>query len=304
MATKALDFVTILHALSVLNNEIGANSWNAKNEKQKQLFSWFEEHRGSLADITGLDAMASRFWQELNTYLTTRKFDPMVEPFDPADGVGVVSILDKLVKWRNGPGEIVSISTEQGEKPGFELPSNGFSIYEVEGYPGSHLLQLFTKSNDALWIITHSNRDLEGLDLVALSLDVMNKSHSIATSNRLSGSQRQAFAGLHVPMVDFDLKPDISWLQGADTTTEAGVYYFIAQAHQQYKMRMDQFGARVKAATVLEAKRGGGEVKPEMFVIKQPFAGWWTQEGLHLPMAAFFVDWESMRTPAGSLEDL
>src|SRR5688500_14631377 len=103
MATKALDVVTILHALSVLGNELKTKGWNAKNEQQRQIFIWLEEHQELLAKFTGLEAKASRFWEELNAYLTERGFDPMVQPFAPELGIGVVSILDKLVHWLNGP---------------------------------------------------------------------------------------------------------------------------------------------------------------------------------------------------------
>lgn len=293
MATRALDVVTILHALSVLDGELNTTGWKAKNPQQKQVFAWLEEHRELLAKVTGLEAKASRFWQELNAYLTARKFDPMVTPFDPNQGIGVVSILDKLVKWRSGPGTKVEIPTVQGNCPGFELPPSGVNIHKVAGYPNSYLLELLTESDDTLWLFVHDNTSLEGLDMVTLSMDVMSKPRD----------EYPAFTGAQVPMVDFDIKPDLGWLQGADTIAEGGDYYYIAQASQQFKMRMDETGARVKVATVIVAKRCIVEV-PKLLIIDQPFFGWWTQNGLSLPMAAFFADWDSLHKPAGSLEDL
>jgi hypothetical protein len=305
MATRALDVITILHALSVLDGELKTTGWNAKNPQQEKIFGWLEEHRELLAKVTGLDAKASRFWKELNKFLTDRKFDPMVKPFDPNMGIGVVSILDKLVKWRNGPGEKVQIRTAQGGRPGFELSWQGVNIYEVSGYPGSYLLELLTKSDDTLWLFVHDDTSLDGLDMVELSMDVMSRTHKTPMrKSRFGGSgQYQAFAGAQVLMLDFNIKPDISWMAGADTETEDGGYFSIVQAAQQFKMRMDETGARVKVATVMVALRGMSE-EPKVFVLDRPFYGWWTQKGLNLPMAVFFADWDALRTPAGSLEDL
>lgn len=304
MATRALDVLTILHALNVLDGELKTTGWNAKNPQQKQIFEWLTEHRDLLARVTGLDAKASRFWEELNQFLTDHKFDPMVEPFDPDMGIGVVSILDKLVKWRNGPGAKVQIETEQGECPGFELPAQGVNIFEVAGYPGSYLLELLTKSDDTLWLFVHGDTNLHGLDMVELSMDVMSRARKTPMRKSMFGQgEYWAFAGAQVLMLDFDVKPDISWLLNADTHTESGEYYFIAQAAQQFKMRMDETGARVKVATVIVTMRGISE-EPKVFVLNRPFYGWWTQNGLNLPMAAFFADWDSLHMPSGSIEEL
>ncbi len=145
---------------------------------------------------------------------------------------------------------------------------------------------------------------LDGLDMVKLSMDVMSRSRKAPMRKSVFGhGEYRAYAGAQVPMVDFDIKPDISWLLDADTYTESGEYYFVAQAAQQFKMRMDETGARVKVATVIVTLRGISE-EPKVFVLDRPFYGWWTQKGLSLPMAAFFADWDSLRKPSGSLEDL
>jgi hypothetical protein len=69
-------------------------------------------------------------------------------------------------------------------------------------------------------------------------------------------------------------------------------------------MRMDEKGARVKVATGIVSKEAFSADQPSVFVVNRPFYGWWTQEGLDLPMAAFFADWESLHKPVGGLEDL
>lgn len=307
MATRALDVVTILYALDTLDTELQTTVWNPKNPAQIDLFEWLGTFKEKLARITGLDAKASRFYEELNAFLAQRGFSPMIDPFNPNDGLGVVSILDKLVRWLNGPGEISEISTRSGEMPGFELPRTGVNVYEVSGYPGSYLLELLTQSDDTLWLFVHNDTSREGLDMVKLSMDVMRKPRKTPMSRDLYGFGRgesPTFAGAKVPMIEFDIKPDLSWLLGADTTTVSGDYYFIAQAAQQFKMRMDEKGARVKVATTVVVTLSSWSHGPTVFVVDRPFYGWWTQHGIDLPMAAFFADWDSWRKPSGSLEDL
>jgi len=189
---------------------------------------------------------------------------------------------------------ISDIRTRQGALPGFELPGKGVNIYEVQGYRGSYLLELLTKSDDTLWLFVHDDITLEGLDMVKLSMDVMRTSRKPPMG--------RTFAGAKVPMIEFDVKPDLRWLLGADTTTVSGDYYVIAQAAQHFKMRMDETGARVKVATALLL--AGISQLPGVFVVDRPFYGWWTQPGIDLPMAVFFADWDSWRKPAGSVEDL
>lgn len=300
-STRALDVVTILHALSELDSELKTTAWAATNEEQKKVFALLDVYREELAKVTGLDAKASRDYGELNAFLTKRKFDPMVEPFDPKIGIGVVSVLDKLVQWIKGPGEKVEILTAKGERPGFELPREGVNVYEVAGYPKSYLLELLTKSDDTLWLFVHDDTTLDGLDLVGLSMDVMSQARTtpMRESHFGRGKKYQAFAGAQVPMLDFNIKPGLDWLLGAAT----GTGYFITQAVQQFKMRMDETGARVKVATVVVASRCIKE-EPVVFVLNRPFYGWWTQKGLNMPMAAFFADWDSLHEPAGSLSDL
>jgi hypothetical protein len=175
MATRALDAMTILSALETLDHELQATRWKPQNPAQRELFAWLSTYKEQLARITGLEAKASRFYEELNAFLANRGFRLSIAPFDPKKGLGVISILDKLVRWRNGPGTLSDIATRRGTMPGFELPDDGVNIYEVEGYPGSYLLELLTQSDDRLWLFMHEDTGVEGLDLVKLSLDVMQR---------------------------------------------------------------------------------------------------------------------------------
>ncbi|MBI4709377.1 MAG: hypothetical protein HY764_04205 [Candidatus Portnoybacteria bacterium] len=304
--TIALDIATIMYALAQLDDELGAVTWNSSNPQQEEFFKWLSQYRDCLKDIKGLEALASHFYKKLNEFLSERKFNPSVKPFDPTLGIGVVSVLDKLVKWLNGPGLIVEIPTVLGKKPGFELPPSGVKIYKVDAYSDMHLLELLTKSEDTLWIFAHDTTSSSEDGFIRSDLDLARLSMVVMDSPRRNLTRQ--FAGAKVPMIDFDVEADLSWIIGADTVAkkEAGMadeYWFISQAKQQFKMRMDEKGARVKVATALVGLRSFSR-DPKPFVVDRPFYGWWTQKGIPLPMAAFYADWDAMKKPAGSLEDL
>jgi len=294
LSTRALDVTTVLYALKTLEKGLDSVNWTAFSPLQTQVLVWLDLFRDDLVKVTGLKAKASKLYQELNRFLSDNGFHPNIEPFDPASGLGVVSILDKLVRWLYGPGELVTIHSQCKDLPGFKIPAGGVNVYRVEGYQDQrcHLVELLTKSGDTLWLFLHSDQTLDGLDLVKLSFDVMSKGRT----------RNEAIEGAHVPMLDFDIKPDIGWLLGMSTGGKEGSFS-IVQAEQQFKMRMDETGARVKVATSMVAfscmLRGPGPL-----IIDRPFYGWWTQKGFDLPMAAFFADWDSLKRPDGSLEDL
>lgn len=237
MTTRALDVVTIGHAFSVLDATLRSIGWQPRNEQQAWFFEWYKKNREKIARIKGLEALASQYYEKLNEFLVAHKSDPMVDPFDPSRGLGVVSILDKLVHWLNGPGALVDIRGTNGATlPGFELPKTGVNIFEVAGYPGSYLLELLTQSDDTLWLFVHGNTSLDGLDLVRLSLDVMSPSRKtpMSTGFHSRSSGYPTFAGAQIPMLDFNIKPKLDWLLGADTYTELGDYFFVDQAAQLY----------------------------------------------------------------------
>jgi hypothetical protein len=127
--------------------------------------------------------------------------------------------------------------------------------------------------------------------LVPRVLDVVRPARQTQLRSAPGEGAYPSFAGAKVPMIDFDLTPDLRWLLGARMTTRSGDRYRIEQAGQQFKLRMDDTGARVKVATTLAFVATSLRVfEPTVFIVDRPFYGWWTQRGVDLPMAAFFAD--------------
>lgn len=294
MATHALDIVTILKCIKEAEDKFlgEGRKWGTKDEKQTLIFKWYAKYKNVLNKIIGLDAKASEDARELNDFLKSKGFAPMFHELTSND-IGVASILDKLVKWLQGTAQLVDIVAENRQTyPGFELPKEGTRIFETSR---GLLAELKTRSNDTLWLLLPSRGiALEGLEMVKMAFELMSQEHAPA----------RYYAGAKIPMLDFEVKPNINFMNGVDTYDQQGAYWFIAQAFQAFKMRMDEEGARVKVATGMRLFTASIPVKVKL-VFNRPFYGWWTQDGLEeLPIAVFCVDYDSWRKPAGRLEDL
>ena len=294
MATHALDIITILKCIKEAEDKFlgERRKWGTKDEKQALIFEWYAKYRDVLDKITGLDAKASKDAQELNDFLKSKGFAPMFHELTSND-IGVASILDKMVKWLKGTAQVVDIVAENRQTyPGFELPKEGTVIFET---PRGLLAELRTRSNDTLWLLLPSRGiALEGLEMVKMAFELMSESHAPS----------MGYAGAEIPMLDFEIEPDINFMNSADTYDQQGAYWFIAQAFQAFKMRMDEEGARVKVATGIRLYTAKIPVKVKL-VFNRPFYGWWTQDSLKgLPMAVFCANYDSWRKSADRLEDL
>jgi hypothetical protein len=299
MATVAFDLTTILHAMQKMAQGMGHEAeWSPLIPDQDYIIKLLEERWIDLGEIGDLVALCSEHYAKLNAFLTEHGFEPTVSAFDPSEGLGVVSILDKTVNWASGPGIKVDIFTEDGPKPGFELPARDVTVFTTGG-PG-HLLRIATKEADTLWIYVpwkgnSSHNDLSGLDLFILASEIM--------SGLGLYPEAGAFAGAHVPMVDFSVQPDLSFLLGMIVSNHMRSLA-VLEAGQQFKLRMNEEGARVKVATNMSAFETCIR-EPERFIVDTPFFLWFTHEGFEdLPLAVARVDFDSMKKPEGSLSEL
>jgi hypothetical protein len=299
MSSKALDFVTIGHALSELSaTYLGDCRWEGVNDDQRTFLAWYMVHRDEIVKLDGLEALASTDFTVLNSFLETRGFEPQFQQFD---GVGVVSILDMLIEWLT-EGTLTEITRydpsigEYGEvvsHPAFQIKANGVEVFEVADF-GQPLVHLHTVTGHGLWLMAASE-PVSGikLALMAQRLLVTRRSHSTCWT-----------AGVKVPMLEMDIQPDLSWMIGANTLSSIDGYHAIAQAFQQFKLRANQKGARVKVATGFATTRGISS-GPVPYQFSEPFIGFFTPpDNDTLPMAAFWADIDSWQKSAGTLEEL
>lgn len=293
MASMALDFTAIAHALLEFVKEIPSiEEWRPVNDDQAEFLVWYAANRWQLEQLTGLTAKASKDFRALNELLTEHGFKPQFD--ESMDGVGVVSILDMLVEWLVDckTTTIMRYDSEgrQQAHPAFQVPADGTMIYDAEEYDHP-LVHLRTKSGHGLWLMEMP----EPKD----DFDLVERARQMLTA-RTERSTRWT-AGVTVPMLEIQLEPDLDWLLGMRAVHDG---WFIAQAAQEFKLRANEKGARVKVATSLTMVRGMS-YEPQPLVFRKPFIGCFTQPGHgDLPLAVFWADYDSWRGPEGTLEEL
>ncbi len=294
MKTFAIDVTTIFRAFKELEDEfLGSNrSWTPKNEEQEFVFKLYDRFRDVLDLLEGLKAKASTDWETLNKFLVDDSFSPMFN--DPLDGIGVVSILDMLVKWLMEARICQIQGMDKQEHLGFEIPKGGRNINLVGGL-ASPLVRLSTKSGDSLWLTMPKKKPTGSMDLLRSAFSSMNKVHVPDVS----------YTSVRVPELSFDLRPNISFLQGAGTIDDRERDWYIDKAKQQFKLKISREGARVKVATGLDVVRAYSmATRPIPLVFNRPFIGWFTQTRVpNLPIAIFYADYDCWQE-AGDLEDM
>jgi hypothetical protein len=176
--------------------------------------------------------------------------------------------------------------------PAFQLPRSGATIFTVDGFDNP-LACLSTKTGHMLWLMK-SDEPNSGIDLA------LNAQRVITAPRRLDNNWS---AGATIPTLDFDVQPDLSWMLNFSSVTADGGGHAITQAFQQFKLRLNDKGARVKVATGFATR--GGPSGPVPYTFDDPFMGFFTQPGHdELAIAAFYADVDVWKKPAGSLEEL
>lgn len=281
--TQALDFTTIAHCLQILETELpGPLDWRTPG----LFFDWLTEHGDEIQQLSDLEGKASTDHEVLNQFLVEHGFKPM---FQPLAAVGVVSILDMLVKW-SMPASATDIRRDGKTYPAFRLHTN---VYSVDG---GLLAQLETQTGHSVWLMmgTEFPEPMDGVELAALA-------QALAAAPKQLDYRYDSVA---VPKLEMDLEPNMDWLKGSYAVAADGTPWVIDQAFQMFKLRLNEHGARAKVATGIGVAMAAAFL-PETLIFDQPFLGYFTQPGHdNLALAAFYAGLDSWQEPAGSLEDL
>lgn len=301
MASFALDLTTIGHALNTLLEKegIGGEGWEPVGTDQARLLEWYAAHRDDISKLDSLTAEASTAFEVLNDFLVAHGFEPK---FDSSlDGIGVVSILDMLVEWAATCKTTVIdnydwASGERNVYPAFRVPAEGVNVWNLAELDGSShpLVELKTKTGHSLWLWVpdEGTEPASGLDLALMAQDLLQKQY-----------QPDPWTdGVIVPMLEMSLDTELDWLVDMFTPTPHPGWQ-VQSANQQFKLRANEKGARVKVATSMGIEAVC--VRPEPYVFRKPFLGFFTQPANPgLALAAFWADTDVWRNPEGTLEEL
>ncbi len=291
--STAFGTLTIVKALESAEAFIGEIlTWNAVNPTQQKLMARFATIRSALPLIPTLQGWARKTAEELNQILVEHGFDIRLNTW-PGDGntFGVVAINDFTVEW------LVVGQTEEdwGDR---EITINGKPAFRLKNDAGVEFLQasrhdelvvkIPTKTGDVVYI-TKYDRSLTGFEI----LDTIERLRAT-----LIPAFRAYYEGVNIPMVKLGLHVDIGWLVGL--WTQAGVdVWRIAQALQEVKFAMNQYGARVVEATAVAVMKG----MPNYYTVDGPFLIWIERVGVPVPLFMAHVTEENWMDP-GDLANL
>ena len=82
------------------------------------------------------------------------------------------------------------------------------------------------------------------------NLDLIMKAAELSKNIQIAGYN---FGGLRFPMVNINQQVDIGWLKGMQTVDKYDLSYYISQALQQNKLRINEVGARA----ILQGQNSG-----------------------------------------------
>ncbi len=263
-----------------------SRQWNATNGDQRAFLAQaFDRDRDAVQQMREITSTASRNVGDVNAFLAEHHFD--IQLTDLGEGnIYAASILDLLVEWFEA-GEVTTVCGRDGNTyPAVRIGKRGCSILRTPD--GRIFVELATKSGDIVWLTMADPPPRDAFDLAAFS----------DTVSFVQFTSTDGYDGVIFPMVSLKQTVDIGWLCGLHTTGEDGLPAVIAQALQQTKLRMNQFGARVESAAAVGVLRGYHEPKPP-YVIDAPFVMWITRKNVAAPLftgSIAYPDWKDPGT--------
>jgi hypothetical protein len=277
MQSEVLGVTTIAACLKKAEDFLGPNRmYRGVNPEQKRFLTVYKTIYGSLEGMKDLSSEASRDYQVINAFLESNGLDIRLEEFDESS-FGVASVLDLMVDWRI-PGERVKMKAADGNTYD-SVKITHATLYKVPGEK-EQVVRLDTKSDDVVYLMM--TEPLKGLD-------IYERAHDLSAKKRPHTSMEVRF-----PMVDLDIKPDISWILEMNTDDISGQYTYVSQAVQQVKLKVNELGAHLKEGTAMAMRCLGVS---DRYTVDRPFLIWFEKPGLSYPLFAGFIGTDSWKDP-------
>jgi len=268
--TQTLTMLPVLGCLQAADEFLGTLTPQAMTDIQKQFLSLYWDKLAETKQLPELEWMADTAVQTINRWLKAHGFSIQLDDTGPGS-IAVASILDVLEEWEKKGTETV-LRTDRGEFPAVIL-KKGVRVFHDSSLHPYPVVRVSTKSRDQVCMtVVDSVKD----GVFGLAQEVKEK-QAVNGVEALSGQ----WSGVKFPMIDYDREEDIRWIIGMVVRRD----WFIEQAIQQTKFRMDEEGAHVKSAAAMTLRKcsvpGPGPV-----VINKPFLLWIERQGIEQPLFA------------------
>ncbi|MDD5289645.1 MAG: serpin family protein [Patescibacteria group bacterium] len=291
LQTRTVTTYTLANALLAAEEILGkGRKWLAANRTQDAYLKDFFLPKEALA-IPEVESKTSWDNEVLNAFLREKGFDIQLSPFDSST-FGVVSILDLLIHWLVKGEKRTLNAVDKKNYPAVFL-KHGVMVGRVSGagheYPIARIETQKPDGSEAgktvVYMTPCDNPPEDGFDLIRL---VTRFSNCFTLDHE--------YEGVTFPMIDLDVKPNVSWLLQMSTTDQGGQPWEISQAMQQTKLRLNEIGVHLKDAMAIGVRCISLPKQP--FEIDRPFLLWVTRQGLSFPLFTGFLRPDVWKEPA------
>lgn len=304
MATQTSTVLPVLGCLAAIEDFIHATmskaepcNWISKTSPQIEFLREFREFISGTRNLDFLKSKADFKVAVVNQFLRENGFTIQLKSTDQPGSFAVACILDVLLKWRRAKEDVLNVVLF--DEDGSDIDEESYPAIHIDGDDGASAASILGQEHPVVSIQTDST------DVVHMCIHDGNFGnragllHQIGViESKMAKAKPLAISGVTFPMVDLDRQEDISFLVGMET----GNGYFIDEAIQQTKFRMNEKGARAQSAAAMHCFRCCvAEPKKEPVVIDEPFILWITRPGVKLPIFAGYFEEDVWKRPA-SLE--
>lgn len=212
-----------------------------------------------------LEAMADTDVEPINEWFKQRGFSIKLDPIPPGN-LALGSILEIYVKW-----------ALEGKKMDMNIGGTNYAMAKM----GKATAEISETNGTVVATLRTDNPDVRANMAMVPEPKDDDSVHDLAKQLSVPGmhiwNHIFDYEGLVFPMIDLDVQPDISWLQGM--ATNAGMTgWCISQAKQQTKLRLNHIAARASSAVGM-TMRSFSMPKPPL-VIDRPFLFFLTHKGV------------------------
>ena len=251
-------------------------------DQQGTFLEMFEDLMHDVQSVPELESRADQDEKVINAWLRERGFDIQLSPNPDPQGFAVASIFDILLNWLHAGTKTYVVDRNQNDHMGVSM-KGGVAVAHMVALHPHPVVRIATKSGDTVCM---SMVDDIPDDIAGLFLKIADLERVKATSYN--------YKGVVFPMVDMNIRNDISWISGL----QVGGGYRVAEALQQTKFRMNEVGARAQSAVAMSFSRGITASSDEPHIIDRPFVLWIRREGFEFPLFAALLCEDVWKEPA------
>ncbi|MFK7969707.1 MAG: hypothetical protein AB8F95_05035 [Bacteroidia bacterium] len=220
--------------------------------------------------------------EPVNRFLKKKGFSIKLKPLRDPQGIACAAVVDIVTMWQTeGEKQSLTLDTSKKVVPGIKLEQVQFF---TDSTKEKIIVELETKSAIRVFVTPDNSKGFED------EFELFEQVTALTAEKEIF--ERVRFKGVAFPMVDLSHDKDPTWLLKTTVTSNNGDGLFISQAKSQHILRLNEKGARAKAAVAIALARS---LPLPPFTINSPYLIWFELDGMVLFCAR--VDEDVMREP-------